>query len=161
MTPPLTAAELAELERLEKLATGGEWFDDSYGAIGSSALVAEYERQESLLTEDDTDEEWGKLPQTVVVCAPQMPPRKDARHDIAFLVALRNAFPALLATIRALQEREREWVASMPRCDHYDCSNRATRQSVPGKDYTRCDDCGPAGVTWVDLPHAHLIRSAP
>lgn len=147
MTAPLmTAAELVELERLEKEATPGpwEWSDSSRDPDEPNELP--YVPQGSTLGDtlimlDDTYE--------------------NSRADCAIIAALRNAFPALLATVRALQEREREWVASMPRCDHYDCSNRATRQSVPGKDYTRCDDCGPAGVTWVDLPHAHLIRSAP
>ena len=78
---------------------------------------------------------------------------KQAYADLA--AELHNSFPRLLATIRALQTREADWVAAMPRCMSND--GIATEEDSMGIYF--CDTCGDKlarGTT--DLPHAHLIR---
>lgn len=85
MTPPITEEQLAELERLEREATGRDW---AFAADGDYEDIAEVFGP---LVRGD-----GKS-STVILsqCCP-LP-------DAAFIVAARNALPQLLAEVRRLR----------------------------------------------------------
>jgi hypothetical protein len=81
---------------------------------------------------------------------------KQAYADLA--AELHNAFPRLLATIRALQAREAEWCEAMPTCGFCDGSPPATwvRDTLDVGKVWGCD--AHHDEHYEELPWANLIR---
>lgn len=106
-TPPLTPDQIAELERLEKAATkgpwyqtGSPWFQDGSGVLAGSPdphvapLIVDCESWAGEREEQQRDHPDAEL--------------ADPDDDAALIAAMRNALPALLAEVRRAREARAE-----------------------------------------------------
>jgi hypothetical protein len=98
MTPPLTEAEIAELERLESEASSAPWTVElgyghrHYGQVSCA-------RWDICTVNYDDD----RRP-----CESEDGPAQSAEEDAELIVALRNAAPQLISAARRVAELERE-----------------------------------------------------
>lgn len=96
---PMSHEELAELERVYVSATAGEWWDDSYNTVFAGS------GEESKIMFSIPDHPQGDLYEPE-----QSRERsdwyKESERNKSAILAIHNAFPRLLATIRAVRGRD-------------------------------------------------------
>lgn len=107
---PLSDAELAELERLYAAATQGEWWDDTYNSV----FVGKGDEYKIIFSIPDHPKGDSYEPDQ---SAERGAWYKESAQNKDHLLALHNAFPRLLATIR--QERERCASIALEICGEY------------------------------------------